>query len=975
MKRRTPPPAIGTSPALAQAALAGPYGHPHVDLILKWFDANGYLSINPDVHPNQPVGSGVESAEYHFVYTGFGERRLYSPQLVRYFDAAYYRPQLGAPEREIGDYALMQHWVYEGIFNGLAASAATGMALDSVVHLLTMSQVGEGTLARSLAEAGLAGVVTTSGNHDFAASFPGCCMTYEQLVTLKALDSVRRPLVFVSGVADPIDWSLASIAKGVEKGDLAAPGSAELTQLLRHRVGHCLSWFRHGYHQGIDVYRQPFDAERGLGIIDRGRTRVILYRADRAAASAGAIRSTLGLRSLRIPDETSGAPTITPADFHVPQDLWEAVATAPYTRHFFTERELHAMEARWLGRSMQQPAPHAKAQPRPKARDGSASTSPLPAQREALLVLGMHRSGTSAIAGVMVHLGAQAPASLMPPTADNPHGYWESMKLYDFHDRLLHAAGTSWMDWRRFDAATWVESPAAAPFADELARLVAEEFGAAPIFLAKDPRACRLVPFWLRQLRRLEVTPKVILALRNPLDAARSLSAREGITLERSLLIWLRHMLDAELDTRTLERCVVHYEELLRDWRGVADRVISALHLALPPRSAAVESEIEGFLMPQLRHHASAEPLPGLPSPALEWVRRAYQALSSLAGKGRKNDDARQELDRLRLEFDRQSALFAPAILDQDDDAKALAADLQSLRERLARSTGAIAELGARLGDAERAQQLTSEELAASRAEAGRLAQRVEALAGQAAEIERARRDALSELERRGVENQQLAHSLGQARQAVAWLESRVGELQIEVTSLRRMLAQADAAREAAERLAAQQRDETAQRGEQLGALGAELSRVRAGHRRAGMLGPWRARRSFREQMRRIAESGLFQSEWYLAQNPALQASGIDPVEDYLESGAWQGRNPNPWFESAWYLARYPDVLAAGVNPLLHYLIDGAREGRDPGPRFSTAGYLARTPQAAASGLNPLAHYLREEGASRPAGEAPAGAP
>jgi hypothetical protein len=57
--------------------------------------------------------------------------------------------------------------------------------------------------------------------------------------------------------------------------------------------------------------------------------------------------------------------------------------------------------------------------------------------REALLVLGMHRSGTSAVAGLLVRLGAQPPKTLMEGDADNRKGYWESTALCAFHERLL----------------------------------------------------------------------------------------------------------------------------------------------------------------------------------------------------------------------------------------------------------------------------------------------------------------------------------------------------------------------------------------------------------------------------------------------------------------------------------------------------------------------------------------------------------
>ncbi len=69
-----------------------------------------------------------------------------------------------------------------------------------------------------------------------------------------------------------------------------------------------------------------------------------------------------------------------------------------------------------------------------------------------------------------------------------------------------------------------------------------------------------------------------------------------------------------------------------------------------------------------------------------------------------------------------------------------------------------------------------------------------------------------------------------------------------------------------------------------------------------------------------IGRSGLFDTDWYLAQNPDVAAAGIDPLVHYLRHGAAEGRDPNPLFDTDWYLAQNPDVAAAGTNPLAHYL-------------------------------------------------------
>lgn len=64
-------------------------------------------------------------------------------------------------------------------------------------------------------------------------------------------------------------------------------------------------------------------------------------------------------------------------------------------------------------------------------------------------------------------------------------------------------------------------------------------------------------------------------------------------------------------------------------------------------------------------------------------------------------------------------------------------------------------------------------------------------------------------------------------------------------------------------------------------------------------------------------------------------------------------------FDRDWYLANYADVAAVGIDPVLHYLHHGWREGRQPGPGFDGDAYLAGNADVAKGGINPLVHYLR----------------
>ncbi|PYU64966.1 MAG: hypothetical protein DMG49_25345, partial [Acidobacteria bacterium] len=102
-----------------------------------------------------------------------------------------------------------------------------------------------------------------------------------------------------------------------------------------------------------------------------------------------------------------------------------------------------------------------------------------------------------------------------------------------------------------------------------------------------------------------------------------------------------------------------------------------------------------------------------------------------------------------------------------------------------------------------------------------------------------------------------------------------------------------------------------------------------------------------------IAASGLFDSDWYLQQNPDVARAGVNPLRHYLRRGAIEGRDPNPLFDSDWYVQQNPNVARAGVNPLVHYIKWGKSKGRATtrsGARSVGCGtFPARVREAAAA--------------------------
>lgn len=255
----------------------------------------------------------------------------------------------------------------------------------------------------------------------------------------------------------------------------------------------------------------------------------------------------------------------------------------------------------------------------------AGKTSQIMSRRRIILLLGMHRSGTSVLTRTLALCGADLPKSSRSVTEITRETHWEPGPIVQMHDQeLLEPQGRRWRDIDWFPKA-WLESEHADALKRRLASAFREEFGDSALPILKDPRVCRLLPLWLPIIRDIGATPCAVILVRNPLEVASSLKARDRMSRRNALQIWLRHFLDAERDSRAMHRCLVSYEQLLDDWRQVVERAGHQLRLDLRPRSRQAEEEIARFVSPAVRRHhiSTEETLHRADVPA--FVRQAYQ--------------------------------------------------------------------------------------------------------------------------------------------------------------------------------------------------------------------------------------------------------------------------------------------------------------------------------------------------------------
>ncbi|WP_091735159.1 sulfotransferase family protein [Phenylobacterium immobile] len=297
--------------------------------------------------------------------------------------------------------------------------------------------------------------------------------------------------------------------------------------------------------------------------------------------------------------------------------------------------------------------------------------------RTAYLVLGMHRSGTSAVTQLLALAGADLPTDVIAGDENNARGYFEPWRIAVFNDARLRAAGSAWDDVFCHPYRAVADASADRTWANRAKALFAAEYGTLARPLLKDPRVTVLMPMWRQALDELGLPIRCVVPVRHPLAVAGSLARRNGFPVEKSVLLWAAYMLAAEAHSRGLPRAFLGYDALLADWRSEVAKVEIAIGAPLPALTDTAAREIDAFLTPELRHNVGDGDLA-----TLGWAGaladQVFQALSRTEVDQAALDAAAAELERRRVEF---GFLVSPAARDLDQ-ARADLADARAAADQ-----------------------------------------------------------------------------------------------------------------------------------------------------------------------------------------------------------------------------------------------------------------------------------------------------
>ena len=162
-----------------------------------------------------------------------------------------------------------------------------------------------------------------------------------------------------------------------------------------------------------------------------------------------------------------------------------------------------------------------------------------------IVVLGMHRSGTSAVTRGLQVLGVELGDRMMPPAANNNEkGFWEDIDINGLNIEILKEIDSDWDSLAPISVGD-IEVLHKAGYVLRAVELLRQKIRGTDIFGFKDPRVARLLPFWMEAFRHCRFKVSYVLSLRHPLSVVKSLAKRDSMDAGKGYLLWLEHVVSS----------------------------------------------------------------------------------------------------------------------------------------------------------------------------------------------------------------------------------------------------------------------------------------------------------------------------------------------------------------------------------------------------------------------------------------------
>ena len=228
-------------------------------------------------------------------------------------------------------------------------------------------------------------------------------------------------------------------------------------------------------------------------------------------------------------------------------------------------------------------------------------------RRPLVMVLGMHRSGTSLCANMLAGLGVDM-AEAANPSPDNPRGHWERPRINDLHDEIFAMHGIRWSDPSHHLALPpdWHREPAINGIRAKLAAYLKPLLKRPSLIGFKDPRTARLLPMWDDLLEELNLEPRYVFCIRDPAQVTRSITTRDRTARAHAEYRWLIYNTHALHGMGDRPVCIIPYIDWFSAPLPTARRL--AQWIGASPDDATLQAIAAATIDTNLCHDVCAEP-------------------------------------------------------------------------------------------------------------------------------------------------------------------------------------------------------------------------------------------------------------------------------------------------------------------------------------------------------------------------------
>ncbi len=221
---------------------------------------------------------------------------------------------------------------------------------------------------------------------------------------------------------------------------------------------------------------------------------------------------------------------------------------------------------------------------------------------EVIIVLGMHRSGTSVLSRSLNIFGFKHGNKSQEENYDNPKGFFEDSDIRELNDKILKKLNINWNLFfptvrHSFSKNDFIE------YTEEAVLLLQRKINLNPFFIIKDPRMCRLLFFWKNVFKILKIKTFYAFSIRDPINIALSLKKRNNFYPEQAFMLWFEHLLFAVNDTLEEQTVFIEYDKILDFPKKEIERIGTILNIKNRINNLELKNFTNNFLDRNLNNH------------------------------------------------------------------------------------------------------------------------------------------------------------------------------------------------------------------------------------------------------------------------------------------------------------------------------------------------------------------------------------